>query len=66
MTPYPRQATVNLSGTLFSFALFQATTEPEGFDNLTFEVVPEPNPFLLGIIASICFLVVSRNWLGPN
>jgi hypothetical protein len=44
---------VNLSGTPFSFALFQATTEPEGFDNLTFNVVPEPSSFLLLAVLSV-------------
>ena len=34
-------------GTAFSFALFQTTTEQEGFDDLTFQAVPEPATLLL-------------------
>ena len=31
----------------FSFAIFQTTTEQEGFDNLTFTTVPEPESYAL-------------------
>jgi PEP-CTERM motif-containing protein len=33
---------LEVSGAPFSFALFQTTTEQEGFDNVTFTTVPEP------------------------
>jgi hypothetical protein len=38
----------------FSFAIFQTTTEQEGFDNLTFTTVPEPGSYALlalGLVA---------------
>ena len=38
---------VTLGGPSFSFALFQTTTEQEGFDDLTFVPVPEPATLLL-------------------
>jgi hypothetical protein len=38
---------VTLGGPSFSFALFQTTTEQEGFDDLTFTPVPEPATLLL-------------------
>ena len=31
----------------FSFAIFQTTTEQEGFDNLNFTTVPEPGSYAL-------------------
>lgn len=41
------QLTVTNGGLPFSFALFQTTTEQEGFDDLTFSPVPEPMTLLL-------------------
>jgi hypothetical protein len=38
---------VTLGGPSFSFALFQTTTEQEGFDDLTFTPIPEPATVLL-------------------
>jgi len=38
---------VSLGGASFSFALFQTTTEQEGFDDLTFTPVPEPATLVL-------------------
>jgi hypothetical protein len=38
---------VTLGGPSFSFALFQTTTEQEGFDDLTFTPVPEPGTLVL-------------------
>ncbi len=38
----------------FSFAIFQTTTEQEGFDNLNFTTVPEPGSYALlaiGLVA---------------
>jgi hypothetical protein len=47
---------VDLGGTPFSYAIFQATSEAEGFDDLTFNTVPEPFALTLGLIAGVCVL----------
>jgi len=53
-------------GVPFSFALIQITTEPEGFDNLTFTrladraAIPEPATFLLCLSALGLGLVATR------
>lgn len=53
---------VALGGTPFSYALFQATTEQEGFDNLSFNpvrLIPEPGglTFLgLGLLAGVLYV----------
>jgi len=39
--------TVDAGGTPFEYALFQTTTEQEGFDDLTFTPIPEPATLLL-------------------
>jgi hypothetical protein len=38
---------VSLGGTPFQWALFQTTTEQEGFDDVTFTPVPEPTSMVL-------------------
>jgi hypothetical protein len=40
---------VNVAGG-FSFALFQVTTEQEGFDDVTFPTAPEPGTWLLVVL----------------
>lgn len=49
---------VTNGGTPFSHAIFQATTEAEGFDNLTFTAVPEPSTLTIlaiGLLATLSF-----------
>jgi hypothetical protein len=41
------QLHVDIEGAPFSYVVFQTTTEQEGFDNLTFQRVPEPASILL-------------------
>lgn len=49
---------VDMGGRSFSYALFQVTTEAEGFDNLIFNTVPEPGIIPGLLMASL--LVVGR------
>src|SRR5262249_11220903 len=56
---------VTLGGVPFSFALFQVTTEAEGFDDLTFQTVtgaavPEPGSLLLWLVGVGGFLLIGR------
>ncbi|MBL8820492.1 MAG: PEP-CTERM sorting domain-containing protein [Planctomyces sp.] len=47
--------TISLNGQSFSYALFQVTTESEGFDDLTFtQAVPEPASILIFGISLFC------------
>lgn len=46
--------------TPLSFALFQVTTEAEGFDNLTFNQVPEPTGLALVALALLAVGVGRR------
>jgi len=47
VSPPANLLSVSLGGSAFSFALFQTTTEQEGFDDLTFTPVPEPATLVL-------------------
>jgi hypothetical protein len=52
---------VDLGGTPFSYALFQTTTEQEGFDNLQFNQVGEvPEPASLVLVGSGLVALVRR------
>lgn len=45
----PFSITLNVNpGSSFQYLLFQSTTEQEGFDNLTYTVVPVPSTVLMG------------------
>jgi len=45
------QLSIDLGTKSFSYALFQVTTESEGFDNLTFVPAPEPSAMWLLLFA---------------
>lgn len=55
---------VDLGGAPFSYALFQTTTEPEGFDDLTFTFIPVRAPALSerGAILLASVLVLCGMW----
>ena len=44
----------------FSFAIFQTTTEQEGFDNLNFTTVPEPGSYALLAIGLVALGTIRR------
>ena len=55
--------TISLGGASFSYALFQITTESEGFDNLTFAQVPEPSSMALLGMGTLCVISSTvRRW----
>ena len=58
---------VDLGGTPFSYALFQTTTESEGFDDLTFTPIPEPSALAMAMAAlSAVAVVLRRRGRGPR
>ncbi len=59
-TPPGNLLSVDLQGTPFSFALFQTTTEPEGFDDLVFNTVPEPSALVLAALGILGMMACAR------
>lgn len=63
--PPDNMLSVSLGGVPFSFALFQVTTEAEGFDDLTFvtvtgTAVPEPSSLLLCLLGVGGVILIGR------
>lgn len=66
-TTFPaNQLTINLNGPSFSYALFQITTEQEGFDNLSFTQVPEPGSLAMFASSGVVILLRERRSKRPN
>jgi hypothetical protein len=59
---------LQVSGTTFSYAIFQTTTEQEGFDNVTFAQVPEPATLglLLTGVTGVVYRKRRRNQAPPT
>lgn len=51
---------VDLGATAFTHALFEVTTEQEGFDDLRFRTVPEPAPLALLAVGLLAALAGAR------
>jgi len=59
---------LQVSGSTFSYAIFQTTTEQEGFDNVTFAQVPEPATLglLLTGVTGLVYRKRRRNQAPPT